>query len=166
MQNLVQKIVDLFGSGIGKEIVVFIISMLPILELRGGLLAASILNLNFIPAYIISILGNCLPIPFVLLFLDKIFNWLKNFKTTKKIVVKLENKILSKKEKIEKYGYWGLLLFVGIPLPGTGAWTGAGLAVLLRLDRKKSSLVIFLGVILASIIMSIISYGILGNLIR
>lgn len=166
MQNLVQKIVDLFGSGMGKEIVVFIISMLPILELRGGLLAASILNLNFIHAYIISILGNCLPIPFVLLFLDKIFNWLKNFKTTKKIVVKLENKILSKKEKIEKYGYWGLLLFVGIPLPGTGAWTGAGLAVLLRLDRKKSSLVIFLGVILASIIMSIISYGILGNLIR
>ena len=166
MQNLVQKIVDLFGSGMGKEIVVFIISMLPILELRGGLLAAYILNLNFIPAYIISILGNCLPIPFVLLFLDKIFNWLKNFKTTKKIVVKLENKILSKKEKIEKYGYWGLLLFVGIPLPGTGAWTGAGLAVLLRLDRKKSSLVIFLGVILASIIMSIISYGILGNLIR
>ena len=66
MQNLVQKIVDLFGSGMGKEIVVFIISMLPILELRGGLLAASILNLNFIPAYIISILGNCLPIPFVL----------------------------------------------------------------------------------------------------
>lgn len=166
MQNLVQKIVDLFGSGMGKEIVVFIISMLPILELRGGLLAASILNLNFIPAYIISILGNCLPIPFVLLFLDKIFNWLKNFKTTKKIVVKIENKILSKKEQIEKYGYWGLLLFVGIPLPGTGAWTGAGLAVLLRLDRKKSSLVIFLGVILASIIMSIISYGILGNLIR
>lgn len=166
MQNLVQKIVDLFGGGMGKEIVVFIISVLPILELRGGLLAASILNLNFIPAYIISIFGNCLPIPFVLLFLDKIFNWLKNFKTTKKIVVKLENKILSKKEKIEKYGYWGLLLFVGIPLPGTGAWTGAGLAVLLRLDRKKSSLVIFLGVILASIIMSIISYGILGNLIR
>lgn len=166
MQNLVQKIVDLFGSGMGKEIVVFIISMLPILELRGGLLAASILNLNFMPAYIISILGNCLPIPFVLLFLDKIFNWLKNFKTTKKIVVKIENKILSKKAQIEKYGYWGLLLFVGIPLPGTGAWTGAGLAVLLRLDRKKSSLVIFLGVILASIIMSIISYGILGNLIR
>lgn len=166
MQNLVQKIVDLFGSGMGKEIVVFIISMLPILELRGGLLAASILNLNFMPAYIISILGNCLPIPFVLLFLDKIFNWLKNFKTTKKIVVKIENKILSKKAQIEKYGYWGLLLFVGIPLPGTGAWTGAGLAVLLRLDRKKSSLVIFLGVILASIIMSIISYGILGKLIR
>ncbi len=165
MESLVNSLVDLF-SGLNKDVVVFIISMLPLLELRGGLLAASILNLNFMPAYIISILGNCLPIPFVLLFLDKIFNWLKNFKTTKKIVVKIENKILSKKAQIEKYGYWGLLLFVGIPLPGTGAWTGAGLAVLLRLDRKKSSLVIFLGVILASIIMSIISYGILGNIIR
>ena len=107
-----------------------------------------------------------LPIPFVLIFLDKIFNWLKKFKTTEKIVVKLEKKILSKKAQIEKYGYLGLLLFVGIPLPGTGAWTGAGLAVLLRLDKKKSSIAIFLGVILASIIMSIISYGILDNIIR
>ena len=98
--------------------------------------------------------------------MDKIFNWLKKFKTTEKIVVKLEKKILSKKAQIEKYGYLGLLLFVGIPLPGTGAWTGAGLAVLLRLDKKKSSIAIFLGVILASIIMSIISYGILDKIIR
>ena len=155
MQGIVQKIIDLFGSGIGKEIAVFVISMLPILELRGGLLAASIIGMDFIPAYIISILGNCLPIPFVL-----------KFKTTEKIVVKLEKKILSKKAQIEKYGYLGLLLFVGIPLPGTGAWTGAGLAVLLRLDKKKSSIAIFLGVILASIIMSIISYGILDKIIR
>ena len=151
MQGIVQKIIDLFGSGIGKEIAVFVISMLPILELRGGLLAASIIGMDFIPAYIISILGNCLPIPFVLIFLDKIFNWLKKFKTTEKIVVKLEKKILSKKAQIEKYGYLGLLLFVGIPLPGTGAWT---------------SIAIFLGVILASIIMSIISYGILDKIIR
>lgn len=166
MQGIVQKIVDLFGSGIGKEIAVFIISMLPILELRGGLLAASIIGMDFIPAYIISIFGNCLPIPFVLIFLDKIFEWLKKFKTTEKLVVKIENKILSKKAQIEKYGYLGLLLFVGIPLPGTGAWTGAGLAVLLRMDRKKASIFIFLGVILASIIMSIISYGILDKIIR
>ena len=166
MQGIVQKIIDLFGSGIGKEIAVFVISMLPIPELRGGLLAASIIGMDFIPAYIISLLGNCLPIPFVLIFLDKIFNWLKKFKTTEKIVAKLEKKILSKKAQIEKYGYLGLLLFVGIPLPGTGAWTGAGLAVLLRLDKKKSSIAIFLGVILASIIMSIISYGILDKIIR
>ncbi len=165
MENIVESLVNLF-NGLGKEVIVFIISMLPILELRGGLLAASILNLDFVPGYIISILGNTLPIPIVLLFLDKVLRWLEKFKVTKKIVNKLENKILSKKKQIEKYGYIGLLLFVGIPLPGTGAWTGSALAVLLNMDKKKSFLYIMLGIILASIIMSILSYGILGNIIR
>lgn len=165
MENIVESLVNLF-NGLGKEVIVFIISMLPILELRGGLLAASILNLDFVPGYIISILGNTLPIPIVLLFLDKILRWLEKFKVTKKIVNKLENKILSKKKQIEKYGYIGLILFVGIPLPGTGAWTGSALAVLLNMNKKKSFLYIILGIILASIIMSILSYGILGNIIR
>ena len=98
MQGIVQKIIDLFGSGIGKEIAVFVISMLPILELRGGLLAASLFGMDFIPAYIISILVTvCL----FHLFLYKIFNWLKKFKTTEKIVVKLEKKILLKKHKLK-----------------------------------------------------------------
>ena len=165
METLVEKIVELFG-GLGKEIVVFIVSFLPILELRGGLVAASILDLDFLPAYAISILGNVLPIPLVLLFLERIFNWLKKFNWSKKIIIKLEKKILSKKSQIEKYGYWGLMLFVGIPLPGTGAWTGSGLAVLLHLDKKKSFIYIMLGVIMASIIMSIFSYGILDKIIR
>lgn len=165
MENLVESLINIF-SGLGKEVIVFIISMLPLLELRGGLLAASILNVNFISGYIISILGNTLPIPLLLLFLEKVLNWLSKFKITKKVVNKIENKILSKKEQIEKYGYIGLMLFVGVPLPGTGAWTGASLAVLLNMDKKKSFIYIMLGVILASIIMSIISYGILGNIIR
>ena len=165
MESLVQSLVDLFG-GLGKEVIVFIISMLPILELRGGLIAATLLNVDFLSGYIVSIIGNILPIPIVLLFLEKIFNFLKKFKTTNKIVTKLENKILSKKEQIEKYGYLGLLIFVGIPLPGTGAWTGAGLAVLLNLNKKKSFIYIFLGVVLASIIMSILSYGILDAIIK
>ncbi|MGM9882236.1 MAG: COG2426 family protein [Bacilli bacterium] len=164
MENLVESLVKLLG-GLGKEIIVFIISMMPILELRGGLIAAALLKMDFIPSYVISIIGNVLPIPLVLLFLEKIFNWLKKFNKTKKLVIKLENKILSKKKQIDKYGYFGLLLFVGIPLPGTGAWTGSALAVLLHLDRKKSFIYILLGVILASIIMSILSFGILGNLI-
>ena len=165
MENIVESLVNLF-NGLGKEVIVFIISMLPILELRGGLLAASILNLDFIPGFIISILGNILPIPIVLLFLDKILRWLEKYKVTKNFVKKLENKILSKKKQIEKYGYIGLILFVGIPLPGTGAWTGSALAVLLNMNKKKSFLYIMLGIILASIIMSILSYGILGNIIR
>ena len=160
MESLVEGLTQLF-TGLGKEVIVFIISLLPILELRGGLIAASLLNVDFLTGYIVSIIGNVLPIPIVLLFLEKILNFLKKFKSTKKIVIKIENKILSKKDQIEKYGYLGLLLFVGIPLPGTGAWTGSGLAVLLHLDRKKSFIYIFLGVILASIIMSIFSYGIL-----
>ena len=165
MESMVSGLVELF-KGLNKEVVVFIISMLPLLELRGGILAASILNVSFLPGYILSILGNVLPIPFLLLFLEKILNWLSKFKSTKKVVNKFEKKVLSKKEQIDKYGYIGLMLFVGIPLPGTGAWTGSALAVLLGMDRQKSFLYIFLGVILASIIMSIISYGILGNIIR
>ena len=161
MESLVNSLVDLF-SGLNKDVIVFIISMLPLLELRGGLLAASILNVSFLPGYILSILGNVLPIPFLLLFLEKILNWLGKFKSTKKIVNKFEKKVLSKKDQIDKYGYIGLMLFVGIPLPGTGS----ALAVLLGMDRKKSFFYILLGVILASIIMSIISYGILGNIIR
>lgn len=165
MESIVEFLIKIFGS-LGKEIAVFIISMLPILELRGGLLAASLLKINFLPAYTISIIGNLLPIPFVLLFLEKIFNLLKKYNWSKKIVLKFEKKVLSKKKQIDKYGYFGLLLFVGIPLPGTGAWTGSALAVLLHLNRKKSFVFICLGVILASIIMSIISYGILGNIIK
>jgi len=165
MESLVQSLTELLG-GLGKEVIVFIISMLPILELRGGLIAATLLGVDFLPGYIVSIIGNILPIPIVLLFLEKILDFLKKFKVTEKLVVKIENKILSKKEQIDKYGYLGLLLFVGIPLPGTGAWTGSGLAVLLHLDRKKSFIYILLGVVLASIIMSIFSYGILDAIIK
>ncbi len=165
MNGLVKVLVDAFG-GLGKEVVVFIISMMPLLELRGGLLAAALLKMDFVPAYLISIVGNTLPIPLVLLFLDKVFNFLKKSKKLNKLISKLEKKILSKKGQIEKYGYLGLLLFVGIPLPGTGAWTGAGLAVLLNLNKKKAFVSIMLGVILASIIMSILSYGILDKIIH
>lgn len=164
MDSLVNFIIDIF-KGWNKEVVVFIVSLLPILELRGGLLAASLLKVEFTRAFIICFLGNILPIPLVLLFLEYILSLLKKWKPFKKIIDWFERKVLSKRDKIDKYGYLGLLLFVGIPLPGTGAWTGSALAVLLGLNRKKSFVVILLGVLLAGIIMSILSYGILGNLI-
>ncbi len=163
--SLVNFFIDLFGN-INKDIVVFIISMMPILELRGGLLAASILNISLIKGLIICIIGNVLPIPFVLWLIEWFFNLLEKFNLTKKIVKKLKNKALKKIDKIKKYGYVGLILFVGIPLPGTGAWTGSLLAVLLNLDKKKSFICILAGVFLASVIMTIISYGFVGNLIR
>jgi len=162
-ETLVSFFIELF-TGINKNILIFIISMLPIVELRGGLIAASILDVEFIRAFIICFIGNILPVPFILLLIEKIFELLKKWNLTKKIVNKLEKKTLSKSEQINKYGYLGLLLFVGIPLPGTGAWTGTLLAVLLHLDKKKSFVFIALGVLLAGIIMSILSYGILGNI--
>lgn len=164
MNNLVNIFINIF-NGINKELIIFIISLFPILELRGGMLAATILNINFKKAFIICILGNILPIPIVLLFLETIFNLLGKWKITKKIIDWLKKKALSKRKQIDKYGYLGLILFVGIPLPGTGAWTGSLLAILLGLDKKKSFICILLGILLAAIIMSIVSYGVIGNLI-
>lgn len=169
-ENLVKSLVGVFGGltalKYGKELIVFIISMLPILELRGGLIAASLLNLNIVSSFIICFIGNILPVPFILWFITPIFDRLKKTKKLSKLVNKLENKAMSKKDQIEKYQYWGLMLFVGIPLPGTGAWTGCLIAALLGMDKKKSFLFTTLGVLMAGIIMLILSFGVLGNIIR
>ena len=169
-EKLAKSLIGVFGGltalKYGKELIVFIISMLPILELRGGLIAASLLNLNIVSSFIICFIGNILPIPFILWFITPIFDRLKKTKKLSKLVNKLENKAMSKKDQIEKYQYWGLLLFVGIPLPGTGAWTGCLIAALLGMDKKKSFLFTTLGVLMAGIIMLILSFGVLGNIIR
>ena len=164
MENLIEKIIELFSTTTPKEILVFLISMLPILELRGSILAAGLLKMNFLSTFIISVLGNILPIPFILLFIKKIFILLKKTRL-KKIVEKLETKALSKSEQITKYGKWGLFLFVAIPLPGTGAWTGSLIAALLHMKFKHAIISIFLGVIVAGLIMSLISFGIIKPII-
>lgn len=158
-ETLASTLAELFKGG-GKEVAIFIISLLPILELRGGLIAARILGVEFIKAFIICYIANIIPVPFILLFINWIFNKMSKWKPTKKIVDWLSNKTLKKKEQIDKYGYFGLFLFVGIPLPGTGAWTGSLLAILLNLEKKKSFIAIALGVLAAGIIMSLLSYGI------
>ena len=112
-----------------------------------------------------AVLGNMLPIPFILLFIEKIFAWMKKSKHFHKIPDWLEKKALSKSAQIEKYGYLGLFLFVAIPLPGTGAWTGSLIAVLFGMKPKKSLLFIFLGVLTAGLIMSLLSFGVLKQLI-
>lgn len=149
----------------GKELIIFIISLMPILELRGGLIAAALLKVNIVRAFIICFIGNVIPIPLILWLITPIFDRLKKTKLFSGLVNKLENKAMSKKEKIEKLEYIGLLLFVGIPLPGTGAWTGCLIAAMLNMDKKKSLLYAILGVIMAGIIMLIFSYGILGKLV-
>lgn len=166
-ESLVNSIIGMFGdftsAQFGGEIVTFVISLLPILELRGGLLAAGALNVNPIVAYIIAIIGNLLPIPFILMFLTPIFNWMKQTKSLKGIVDKLEAKAMKNKEKFEKGEFIALILFVGIPLPGTGAWTGALIASVFGMNKKKSMLAIVIGVLMASVIMMILSYGLLNN---
>ena len=164
MESLVEFLVSLFG-GISKEVIIFIISLMPILELRGGLVAAKFLEVEFVRAAGICILGNVLPIPFVLLFLKFVLDILSKWSFTKKIVTWLEKKVEEKRPQIDKYGYLGLILFVGIPLPGTGAWTGALLAVLLKMKPLKALLSILLGVMTAGLVMSLLAFGLIQNII-
>ncbi len=162
--KLVAFFTSLLAGKVGNELICFIISLFPILELRGGLLAASpaFLDVPMRTALPWCIIGNLLPIPFVLLLIEKILEWMEQWKLTRGFALWLKKRADKNKEKIEKYGFWGLVLFVGIPLPGTGAWTGSLVAALLHMKFRKSMTACILGVLLASVIMCIICYGILG----
>ena len=142
-QSLVQGIIDALSGSVGKEAIVFIISMIPILELRGALLVA----------------GPLLGVPVA----KAIPLWMKGTKHLKPLVDKLEAKAMKKKDQIEKYEFWGLVLFVGIPLPGTGAWTGSLIAALLGVKFKKAFPAVIIGICMATVIMWFISYVLLGG---
>lgn len=163
-EAIAEYIVGNLEGKIASEFIVFIVSMLPVLELRGGLIAAKLLEIDFFRAFVICFIGNMLPIPFILLFIRKIFNALKKFKKINKIIEKLEARSIRKADGVKKYRLWGLFLFVAIPLPGTGAWTGALIADLLDIRIKHSLPTISAGVFVAGIIISIFSYGLLGAL--
>ena len=166
VESLVQWFVTKLGGKAAKELIVFIISMVPILELRGGLLAAgpAFLDIPTWRAIPICIIGNLIPIPFILLLIRPIFAWLRRTKLFRPFVEKLETKAMSKSGQIEKYEFWGLVLFVGIPLPGTGAWTGSLIASLLGIDWKKAFLAVVIGVCMATVIMYFLSYVVIGGI--
>ena len=124
MESVVHWFAENMPSFLTPEAAVFLISMVPILELRGGLLLATVLKIPMLQAVIACVIGNIIPIPFILLFIRQIFKWLKKTKLFRPLIEKLENRAMGKSDKIKKYEFWGLVLFVGIPLPGTGAWTG------------------------------------------
>lgn len=165
MDGVVQSLVGALSGKISSEFIVFLVSMIPLLELRGSILAAGFMETTFVPTYIAAVLGNMLPIPFILIFIEMVFNLMEKVKFLQKIPQKIKEKALSKSEQIEKYGYFGLFIFVAIPLPGTGAWTGALLSVLLGLKKGKSLLAILLGVMTAGLIMSLLAFGIIQNVI-
>ena len=152
---------------IKKYILVFLVSMVPLIELRGAIPIGLGYSLPIIPLYVLCILGNMLPVPFIYLFARKILIWGKD----KKIIGKFFKWCLEKGEKggkklQEKAGKKGLfialLLFVGIPIPGTGAWTGTLASSILDMDFKTSTLAVMLGVILAGIIMGLLYAGVFG----
>ena len=148
-------------NGLPRELIIFVISLLPILELRGGLLAASILGVPIVPALCICIIGNILPIPFILLFIEKILKWMKTTKHLHGIADWLEKKATGPKaEQIRKVEFMGTLLFVGIPLPGTGAWTGALVAALMEMRLKRALPAIYAGVLIAGLLVTLALTGV------
>lgn len=150
----------LSAAGIPNWLVVLLISMIPLLELRGSILVAGILlQMKFVPTFVSAVIGNMIPIPFILLFIKAIFRFMKKIPWIEKFPVWCEKKALKHSDQIRKYGYFGLYLFVAIPLPGTGAWTGSLASVLFGLDFKKSLLAVFLGVLTAGLVMSVIAFG-------
>ncbi len=163
-ETLVQSIIHALGGSVGKEGIVFIISMIPILELRGALLVAGpLLGVPVAKAIPLCIIGNIIPVPFILLLITPIFNWMKGTRKLKPFVDRMETRAMSKKDQIEKYEFWGLVLFVGIPLPGTGAWTGSLIAALLGIKFKKAFPAVIIGILMATVIMWFVSYVLLGG---
>lgn len=130
--------------------------MVPLIELRGAVPIGTGLGLPWHWTLIVSIIGNCVPIPIILLFVKKVLTWMRTCSV--KLFAKISNFMFEKAEKnrsrIDKYATWGLFLFVAIPIPGTGAWTGALVASLFDMDRKKAALSIFSGVVAAGLIMT------------
>ncbi len=151
-----------FEGSMAREIIVFIVSLLPILELRGGIIAGFAMQMEWLPTFLISYIGNILPIPFILMFIRYIFRVLKKT-PLRKLVEWCEERADKKGDTIKKYAYFGVFLFVAVPLPGTGAWMGALISVLLNMDGKKTFPVIMLGVLVAGLIVSALTFGLLSG---
>ena len=164
MEGIVQALVHFFSNTIPAKLTVFLLSLLPVIELRGGILAAKLLKVPMLPAFFICLAGTLLPTPFILLFVRKVFDWLRNTRFVK-MVDRLEAKGRSKFDKIDRYETFGLLIFVAIPLPGTGAWTGSLAAALMKMDFKSAMFSVAVGSLIADVIMCVLSYGMLGLVI-
>ncbi len=159
---MVEAIEQFFLETVGRELCVFFCAMLPIIECRGAVPLGCALGLPWWQNALFSMAGNLLPVPFILLFIRAVLKWMRTCRVRlfNKIAGWLDRKIEKHKGSIEKYSYWGVMLFVGLPIPGTGAWTGTLIASVLGLEPKKSFLAACGGVLMATAIMTVISYGI------
>ena len=149
-----------FNTFFGKIVMTFLISMVPVIELRGAIPIGVGAGLSPWVAIGVSIVGNLVPVPFIIIFIKKIFAWLR--KVSQKLdglVTSLEKRAEKKSETVQKYAFWGLFILVAITLPGTGAWTGALVAAMLEMPLKKAFPAIVLGVLGAAVIVSFVTYG-------
>ena len=153
---------NFFLETVGKRWCVFFCSMIPIIELRGAIPMGAAFGLPWWQTFLISVVGNMLPVPFILLFINAILKWMEGcrVKLFNKIAGWLLRKAEKNREKIEKYAFWGLAIFVGVPLPGTGAWTGSLVGAVIHLKFWKALLSALSGVLAAGVVMTMISYGV------
>ncbi|WP_312700214.1 small multi-drug export protein [Sedimentibacter sp.] len=145
-----------------NEFKVMLTAALPIVEVKGAIPVGIALGMSPIHATILAFLGSIIPVPLILFTIRPVFNYLKETKTFKKIVHKLIHRSLGKSGNVKKYGYWGLFIFVAIPLPGTGVWTGSLIASLLDMRFKYAFPAIVAGNLIASIIIMILSFGVVN----
>ena len=150
-----------WGTVWGNILMTFLISMVPVIELRGAIPAAVLAGLDIRVALIVAIVGNLVPVPFIIVFIRKIFKWLRQkSRWLGDMVRRMEEKANAKKAQVLRYEFWGLLLLVAIPLPGTGAWTGALVAAMLDMQLKRAFPAIAAGVVTAGLIVTIATYGV------
>ena len=152
----------LHNTAAGEFLLTMLISMVPVVELRGGVPAGVAMGLPIPTALLAGVIGNMLPVPFVILFIRRIFKWIRvHIPKLGGMIDRLEQRAYRKmsNQNLVRWQAWGLLMFVAIPLPGTGAWTGALIAALMDLRLKNAVPVIFIGVLIAGLIMTALTYG-------
>lgn len=145
----------------GNLILTFLVAMVPVIELRGAIPFGVARGVGLWPSIIAAILGNLLPVPFIIRFIKQIFAWMRTWnKRLDALVNRLEARAEGKMDTVRRYAFWGLVILVAIPLPGTGAWTGSLVAAMMDMSVKKSFPAIFLGVVIAAVVVSSITYGV------
>ena len=138
----------------------FLVSMVPVLELRFAIPFGVTRGLWLKVSMAVSILGNLVPVPFIIVFIRRVFSWLRSKNESfNKMVSGLEARAESKRHIVVRYAFWGLVILVAIPLPGTGAWTGALVAAMMRIRLRRAFPAVALGVVIAAFVVSVITYG-------
>ena len=152
-------------TGLGNFCFTILVSMVPVVELRGGLPFGMALGLQEWAAYVASVVGNLLPVPFIVVYIRRLFQWMRRrLPRLGHLVDRLEEKAHMKSKKVMQYQFWGLVALVAIPLPGTGAWTGALVAALMDFRLKRAMPAILLGVLIAGAVVLLVSKGVFALL--